>query len=231
MKELLMVTSTLPQQSATWYTQSRSVIQVSQLDDVLIFMVLQVRPHVVICFRYSLVPMRTILARRRAAFFSFSLAALVLAADDDIARDQECGSNPPERRQVLREDHKSEQSGDKEVGRSIHDGNLRRRVPPSQGLSEEGPHHSVENQVEPEKDLGLDVSLALLKWSMVLCPFDVKRFVRCMRTVAEWRSAVRLGPTYGADNVFHEALDRIEMEESSDALRKADGGVSRCPIR
>lgn len=29
MKELLMVTSTLPQQSATWYIHSRSVIQVS----------------------------------------------------------------------------------------------------------------------------------------------------------------------------------------------------------
>lgn len=52
-----------------------------------------------------------------------------------------------------------------------------------------------------------------------------------MRRVAEWRSAARLGPTYGADDILHEALDRIEMEERSDSLRKADCGVSRCPIR
>lgn len=42
---------------------------------------------------------------------------------------------------------------------------------------------------------------------------------------------MRLGRTYGADNVLHGSLDRIEMEESSDSLRKADRGISRCPIR
>lgn len=37
--------------------------------------------------------------------------------------------------------------------------------------------------------------------------------------------------TYGADNVLDKALDRIKMEEPSDSLRKAYGGVSRCAIR
>lgn len=42
---------------------------------------------------------------------------------------------------------------------------------------------------------------------------------------------MRLGPTYRADDILHETLDRIEMEESSNALCKADCGVSRCTIR
>lgn len=41
----------------------------------------------------------------------------------------------------------------------------------------------------------------------------------------------RIGQTYGANNVLDEALGRIEMEETSDTLRKTYGSVARCTIR
>lgn len=159
--ELFVPKKHFPPQHYDEYTHPESIIQVSKLDDVFVFVVLQMRAWVVISFWHSFVPVRTILARRRPALASSSLPTLVLAPDDDVSSNQECGADPPERGQVFREDHKAEYGRDEEVGRGVHDGHLCRRVAPSQRFCEEGPHHSVESQVEPEKDLVCTVSMAL----------------------------------------------------------------------
>lgn len=45
------------------------------------------------------------------------------------------------------------------------------------------------------------------------------------------KPGARLSLTYAADNDLDKTLDRIEMNEPSDPLRKAYSGVARCAIR
>jgi hypothetical protein len=82
------------------------------------------------------------------------LDAVVLPTDDDVAGDQEGGTEPPQRGQGLGEDGQAEEGGDDEVGRRVHDGDLGCGVAPCQGRREESPHYAVEDQVEAEENLG-----------------------------------------------------------------------------